>query len=188
MKAVEKPWIENGYRIFAYDGPKELKIERIAKAIGKNKSSFYHLFADLEVFNLRLLEYHFEMAGEMVAKEAKANSEEELVNVLVEHKLDLLFNRQLRVHRENPDFDKCFNRINELFLPTSIPLWKKIIGLPENNALAGMVLQLSLENFFIQITDETLNKNWLHEYFAGIRQMVKTFRQLDQGVPLDGSV
>jgi len=34
---------------------------------------------------------------------------------------------------------------------------KKVIDLNENNHLAQMVLMLSIENFFLQITDETLN-------------------------------
>ena len=35
-----------------------------------------------------------------------------------------------------------------------LPVWKNIISLTENSALAQMVLHLSLENFYLQITDE----------------------------------
>ena len=50
MKEIEKKWLEVGYRCFADRGPNGLKVERLSKKVGKNKSSFYHLFADLEVF------------------------------------------------------------------------------------------------------------------------------------------
>jgi len=48
-------WIENGYKAFAYEGPTSFKVERLAKATNKNKSSFYHFFGDMEVFTNKLL-------------------------------------------------------------------------------------------------------------------------------------
>jgi len=51
-------WIETAYDVFAQEGPNGLKIESIARTIGKSKSSFYHHFADLELFTDVLLGYH----------------------------------------------------------------------------------------------------------------------------------
>jgi hypothetical protein len=62
------------------------------------------------------------------------------------------------------------------------------IGLSENTSLAQMVLTLSLENFYLQITDETLNKAWLKTYFANICKMILHFKQLEQSKSIDGSV
>jgi AcrR family transcriptional regulator len=177
MKEIEKAWIEKGYRFFAYEGPSGLKIERLSKEVGKNKSSFYHLFADLEVFTERLLTYHVTQAKIIAEKESNSNNENELIEVILEHKIDLLFNRQLRIHREIKKFENCFNQINQVSIPAILPLWKQIIGLSENTALAQVVLSLSLENFYLQITDETLNESWLVTYFASIRQMVRHFKQ-----------
>jgi AcrR family transcriptional regulator len=44
-------WIQAGYALFAEQGPSALKIEVLAKMVGISKSSFYHYFADLEVFD-----------------------------------------------------------------------------------------------------------------------------------------
>lgn len=159
MKEIEKSWIKKGYRFFAYEGPNGLKIERLSKEVGKNKSSFYHLFADLEVFTDRLLTFHLTQAKIIAEKESNSLDENELIEVILEHKIDLLFNRQLRIHRENKEFENCFHQINQISIPSILPLWKKIIGLSENTSLAQMVLTLSLENFYLQITDETLNKS-----------------------------
>jgi len=90
MTKAQIPWLEKGYQTFALKGPKELKIERLAKDIGKNKSSFYHLFADLNLFVGTLLDYHLIKVNEIALKEARATSMEELIDVLVEHKMDLL--------------------------------------------------------------------------------------------------
>ena len=188
MKEVEKHWIELGYRSFAYDGPSSLKIERLSKAVNKNKSSFYHLFADLELFIQRLLGFHVEQAKYIAEKEAKASNEEELIEILISHKVDLLFNRQLRFHRENPEFEYCFNKINQITIPAIMPVWKEIIGLADNSSLAKTVLVLSVENFYLQITDANLNEKWLKAYFKGVREMINQFRVNSNMKALDGNV
>jgi hypothetical protein len=121
-------------------------------------------------------------------KESNSKNEQELIDVILEHKIDLLFNRQLRIHRENPDFENCFNQINQISIPALLPVWKKIIGITENTPLAQMVLTLSLENFYLQITYETLNESWLKTYFATIREMILHFKQVEQNGSTDGSV
>jgi len=188
MKTIKLPWIQQGYRLFAYEGPQGLKVERIAKAVGKSKSSFYHLFADLEVFTEQLLTFHTAQAQLIADKESQAQGEQELIAIIVAHKIDLLFNRQLRIHRENADFERCFHQINQISVPAIMPVWKQIIALPDHSALAQMVWHLSIENFFLQITDESLNEAWLATYFANIRSMVYHFKQQGSQVSLDGSV
>lgn len=177
MKEAEKIWIETGYKCFAFNGPNGLKVERLSKDVGKNKSSFYHLFADLEIFTERLLEFHLSQAKAISKKESNASSEKELISIILEHKIDLLFNRQLRIHRNHPEFKEYLDRIFQFSIQGLLPVWKNIISLSENGALAQMVLHLSLENFYLQITDETLNELWLKTYFADIRQMVFLFKQ-----------
>lgn len=177
MKEIEKVWLEAGYKCFAYEGPKSLKVERLSKEIGKNKSSFYHLFVDLEIFTERLLELHLNKAKAVSKKESGAKNERELISIILEHKVDLLFNRQLRIHRDHLEFKECLDDIIQFSVPGLLPIWKNIISLKENGALAQMVLHLSLENFYLQITDDTLNKIWLKAYFANIRQMVSLFKK-----------
>lgn len=189
MKKAQQIWIEKGYQVFAYEGPQELKVERLSKSIGKNKSSFYHYFAELEIFISELLVYHFEQAKIMAAKEAQCTSRKEFISIILEHKLDLLFNRQLRIHRENPEFEACFVKINHFSTPAMIGVWSEIIGLKENSHLAELVLRLSLENFFLQITDETLNTTWLNQYFDQLRSLIQAFQKKEVSISvLDGSV
>lgn len=175
MKEIEKPWIEEGYHIFALEGPSGIKVERLAKAVGKNKSSFYHLFADTEAFIEQLLAHHLSQAEIIAGKEANAGGEKELIAIILEHKIDLLFNRQLRIHRERKAFETCFTEVNQITFPALLPVWKKVIGLNENSYLAEMVLALSIENFFLQITDSSLNETWLASYFHSISGLVNQF-------------
>ena len=69
-----------------------------------------------------------------------------------------------------------------------MPVWKKIIGLDNNHYLAEMVYRLSLENFFLQITAETLNKDGLENYLNGIKEMVQQFKLNNAQGIINGSV
>jgi AcrR family transcriptional regulator len=55
-------WIKLGYEVFALKGQSEIKIERLAKQVGKSKSSFYHHFADIDLFIEFLLKHHVEQS------------------------------------------------------------------------------------------------------------------------------
>lgn len=190
MNKTQQPWIQKGYQTFAYDGVGELKIERLSKEVGKNKSSFYHHFADLEVFTTRLLEYHLLQAQIMAEKEANCSSLEELIEIIVEHKIDLLFSRQLRIHRQNPEFEECFTKINQITLPAFLRIWSEILDLKDNSHLSEMMLKLSLENFYLQITDETINHDWLNDYFNELKKLTREFKRTSKiNIPkLNGSV
>lgn len=176
MHQLKEPWLTAGYSLFALKGPDHLKIERMAQQIGKNKSSFYHFFADLEIFMRHLLDHHLSQAKIIADKESNAQSRDDLISVILEHKMDLLFNRQLRIHRENQQFDACFQQVNEITIPALIPIWSAIIGLEKDMQLSEVVLRLSLENFFLQITDDTLTEGWLSQYFDTISNMVAHFK------------
>lgn len=188
MNEKERPWIEHGYHVFAYEGPQGLKIERLSKGVGKNKSSFYHYFADLEIFTDQLLQYHLTKTELIAQKESNCTSLQELIGILLEHKIDLLFNRQLRIHRENPNFEACFTRTNQITIPATMGIWTQILDLQDNSYLAGLVFKLSIENFYLQITDETLNKEWLNNYFKELHTLIQGFKNRRTVSELDGSV
>ncbi len=176
MTESKKLWIEKGYLNFAAEGPSELKIQRLAKSLGKNKSSFYHYFATIELFHDELLVKHLFNIRSMAEKFKVAESKQELILILLDYKSDLLFNRQLRVHRHVNSFQNCFMKTNEIVGDSIIDIWKEILGLENNSYLARLVLKLSVENFFLQITKENLNDTWLEDYFLRLSQMVSAFR------------
>ena len=184
----ESIWIKTGYRIFAIEGPNGLKVEKLAKISQKNKSSFYHFFSDMEIFISKLLKQHIEQILIIAEKETDTKSINDISEILIEHKLDLLFNRQLRIYRDILHFKKCFLKTNEILMPAFLPVWKEIIGLNENSYLAQMVLLLSIENFFLQITNETLNEIWLKKYFSEIKTMVSFIQKSNSKNLLNGSV
>jgi AcrR family transcriptional regulator len=177
---VKLPWIMAGYELFAKGGPAGLKIEVMAGKVKKSKSSFYHHFSDLEVFMEELLTYHLTRAEAIADRERECKClVPDLLNVLVESKPDLLFNRQLRIHRDNPAFKKCFEQSNKEASEAIMGLWVTELGLQENKNLARILFFLVMDNFYLQISEKSLTYEWLLNYFAELGRMVAEMKKLE---------
>jgi AcrR family transcriptional regulator len=169
-------WIKTGYEIFALFGQSGLKIEPLAKKVGKSKSSFYHYFADLEIYIDNLLKYHIDQSYIIADKERSANNiDPELINILVEHRLDLLFNRQLRINQNIKSFSDTLIKSNKIVGDAFVKIWVKDLSLQlTQNQIQG-VFTLALENFFLQINADNFNNKWLSEYFANLKRITNNF-------------
>lgn len=169
-------WIKTGYEIFAFSGESGLKIEVLAKKVGISKSSFYHYFADLEIFVEMLLKFHLHQAQVMANKEKNAkNIDPELINILVEHKIDLLFNRQLRINQQRPHYQETLDKSNQIIGNEFVKLWAIDLNLNLNQSQLESLFELALENFYLQINAENLNAAWLSDYFNNLKRIARNF-------------
>jgi AcrR family transcriptional regulator len=168
-------WIKAGYEIFALSGAGAIKIEPLAKRVGKSKSSFYHHFADLELFTGLLLKYHVAQSRIIAEKEQKAdNIDPALIHILIEHRIDLLFNRQLRINQNNKLFSETLHESNKLVGNDFIKLWVKDLDLKLTMSQIEGIFTLALENFYLQINADNLNYTWLSDYFANLKQITRS--------------
>jgi AcrR family transcriptional regulator len=181
-------WIRTGYNLFAYKGIAGLKVEVLAKQVGISKSSFYHHFADLEIFVDSLLNHHIEQANVIALKKSTSKLvNPDVIDIILDHKTTYLFARQLRVNRQNDKFAHCI-KISELVVGAAfIKVWKDDlpIGLPAS--LWEGIFSLVLEIFFLQITDDTLNHEWLVSYFSTMRTILIGLSKSADTLPLYGS-
>lgn len=176
MRNIKEIWIKKGYETFATLGEKGLKIEPLSKAVGISKSSFYHHFADLEIFTEYILNYHIEQSKIIAQKEQNAaNIDPELINILVEHKIDLLFNRQLRINQNVASFSIILERSNKIVGDAFVKVWVKDLNLQLSQKQMDAIFSLALENFFLQINTETLNYEWLSNYFKDLKRIASNF-------------
>ncbi len=169
-------WIKTGYDCFALSGQIGLKVEPLAKKVGKSKSSFYHFFADLESFVEELLEYHIEQSHIIAKKEQNAkNINPELINIIIEHKTDILFNRRLRINRDSKIFSDVLRKSNEIVGNAFVMLWVRDLDLKLTQKQLESIFELALENFYLQITADNLNNKWLMDYFIYLKKIVSNF-------------
>lgn len=177
MSELQQSWIDVGYAIFAGEGPNALKVEVLARQVNKSKSSFYHHFVDMEIFVEHLLKHHLNRSAIISEEERQCqNVIPELLEVLIRNKQDLLFNRQLRIHRNVPAFQACFQKASEEVGGAIAGIWAEALGLQDHSHLAQMVLKLSLENFYLQITAENLNYDWLEQYMRELQSMIRELK------------
>ena len=176
MTDKEEIWVIKGYEIFALFGENGLKVEQLAKNVGISKSSFYHHFADLNIFVEKLFLYHLKRSKIIAEKEKKAKSiNPELINILIEHKTDLLFNRQLRFNTNKQNYKDTLVLSNKIIGKDFIVLWLTDIKTPLASAPAEGLFELALENFFLQINSANINEVWLLDYFENLKRITKSF-------------
>lgn len=171
-------WIKTGYELFALSGLSGLKVEPLAQKVGISKSSFYHHFADTEVFLEYLLQHHLEQSKLIAEKEKHStNIDPELINILVEHKIDLLFNRQLRIHSDNKQFNDTLTKSNLIVGEGFVYIWVTDLGLNLSPKQIEGLFELALDNFYLQITEKNLTYDWLSQYFANLKRIARNFGQ-----------
>ena len=168
------PWLEAGYTIFSSEGPKGLKIEVLAREVGKSKSSFYHCFADLDIFIDELLCFHVVKSIEIFNRvKLCENLVPDVFEVLFVFKEDAFFNRQLRINRHIESYKFCFEKAHKPIEDALLKFWPEAIGLDDKPHLARMILNLTVENFYLRLTDETFTEQGLKSYLDEIRAIAK---------------
>ncbi len=176
MTDTQSLWIKTGYEAFAILGENALKIEQLARETGKSKSSFYHHFADTEGFMEELLRFHLKRSEIIAEKEKNAqNIHPELIEILAEHKIDLLFNRQLRFHQQKQNFRKTLEKSNQIVGNEFVKIWAVDLQLKLSQRQLESLFELALENFFLQINPENITKEWLTSYFENLKRIAKNF-------------
>jgi AcrR family transcriptional regulator len=169
-------WIEAGYALFALEGPAGLKVETLARKAGISKSSFYHHFADLELFADFLLIHHLHQSQIIAEKErAAAAIDPELIDVILLHRTDILFNRQLRFHRHQKSFADALEHSNRIIGDAFVAVWVKELGLKLSPSQLAGIFELALENFYLQINPANFNREWLAAYFAQLKSIAQKF-------------
>lgn len=176
LQGNKETWIVAGYEAFAINGKSGLKIEPMAKLVGTSKSSFYHYFSDMEIFMEYLFKYHIQRSQIIAEKERNSkNIDPELINILVEHKIDLLFNKQLRVNKNIADFAKTLDISNKTVGDAFKIVWIKELNFQLTPKQIDAIFELALDNFFLNINEETLNYNWLSDYFIKLSKLTDHF-------------
>ncbi len=171
---IEQPWIEEGYKLFSKEGPSGLKIDKLARQVGISRSSFYHHFADLDVFQEKLLVYH---AGSAIQAAEKVGNckvmEPDFLLLIIEEKDYILFNRQLRINREIPTYKEGFESAIGIVSQQIWGIWIEMAGMKHKPDVAKSVFKMTVDIFFHRITVDNFTYEWLKDFLNEIREFIK---------------
>ena len=167
-------WLETGYTVFAHEGPDGLQIEKIARLLALNKSSFYHYFGTLEIFYELLVQHHYNKIDAAVrdAREAK-NLDPDYLDTIVKHKVTFMVQMQLTRHTSNPLFSKACLKVHQKIDQSIIFLWNKHLGLTNNDEVSLLYLGFVRDTFYARISFENFNYPFLHELASGAKRIVQ---------------
>jgi AcrR family transcriptional regulator len=168
------PWLEAGYAAFATRGPQSLRVEQLAREVGISKSSFYHHFTDLPSFIEALLHYHLErVKAEALRARAFRTIDPEFIRLLVEIRMDLMFNWQLRLHREELSYQLCYQRAHTLMEQEVMGIWSEALGIPGEVQLARNIFTVVTDLFYQRFPKDQLTYEWLVSFLQEVNSFME---------------
>ncbi|MCP4122974.1 MAG: TetR/AcrR family transcriptional regulator [Bacteroidetes bacterium] len=131
MADTKHIWLATAHAEFARKGENALKIDTLAKAVGKSRSSFYNLFGDMEGFRDELIKYALEVTRNFAAE---ANVMERFFpdygEVVIKYKDMLFFNKHIFLGRhKNKTYADTWELISKITENKTEELWMKMINL-----------------------------------------------------------
>jgi len=174
VSETSQKWIEAGYEIFAVNGPKDFKVEKLAGAIGLNKSGFYHYFYDREMFFMELMKHHCRIGEQFAGEVANLkNFDPDYFNLLLKYKTGLFVQMHLRRNMNNQVFRDGYEKVQKLNDLKQIPLWAKYLGIPGNHELAAELMEIARDMVYTRLSIEMVNLDVLTVMFGGIKRIVE---------------
>lgn len=161
-KTDKSIWVRQGYSLFSENGPSGVKVEILARRVGKSKSSFYHYFSDVESFISLMLKLHIVRASELAkALESTGKEKTDYISGLQQFKDDILFHRQLRFHRHHSSFFSCINQAYTCVEEPAIAAINLAGGFNGSKTISLQYLQLVVDLFLYRLIPEKLDSNWV---------------------------
>ena len=167
----KQKWINAGYRLFGNIGPDALNVEKLSIIMGLSRSSFYHYFGDVEIFESELLTLHvknFEHLGFLMKD---FESFEQLFSERMMREGETLsFQRQLLVNRVTQRYQECSERARDYTEAKTYQLWTKYNDINSDSEEERELFQ-AIRDFYYIHYDQNKQKNpgdvlvTLHSYF-----------------------
>ena len=160
-------WADAGYSLFAEEGLDGLQVERLARILQLNKSSFYHYFGDLEVYCAELLRLHEQKADIFYDEIRHIKSiDPEYFQKVVEHKVTMMFQVQLYHTKSKPAYYNLAEMIDEKEGPILQHIWNEYLGFGDNADLAVRYFIIVRDMVYRRISLQNMTAEFLREIFT----------------------
>lgn len=178
----KKDIIEIGYSIFALEGPEHLD-EKVAEEVKIKRSELQDRFGVHDDIVEQLLAYHIEIIDDFLEDLRKCKTwDPDFINLIVDYKIPILFNRQLKLHSSDPVFNLAYHRISYLIRTEALDKWGKYTGLSKHVALSAELLEVIRDMFHSRITPENLNYEYLKALSVEFKSIIARLIKLEENV------
>ncbi|MEO9966762.1 MAG: TetR/AcrR family transcriptional regulator [Reichenbachiella sp.] len=156
-------WILTGYQLFGEMGPVALNVEKLSNIIGLNRSSFYHYFGDMEVFESQLLTYHISRYAFFYDLIKDYDQFDMLFeDEVMQHKDELAFQRQLLIHESVARYKSCSDEARKHTEAKTYELWSAF-NQQSNDSTESWTLFRAVRDFYYihhgQVKDGSVESN-----------------------------
>jgi AcrR family transcriptional regulator len=170
----ELTWIEAGYNQFAAEGLEGIKVERLARNTGLNKSGYYHYFGDRESFLEKLMAHHRQIAVQMAGDLGKVQQfDPQFIDVLIQYGTPVLAHHQLVRNRHNEVLLSTYNKVNDIIDPIVSQSFSDFIGFKDNLEFSKRYYNQVRDTFYTQITPDRMNYPFLRDFMYEARNIIQ---------------
>jgi AcrR family transcriptional regulator len=166
-------WMNAGYDIFAREGTDGLQVERLARIVSLNKSSFYYFFGDMEGYRAKLLDLHKKIALDFVTelKEVKT-IEPDYLNLLVKYKTPVMFQMHLTRSKSNNEFRKMVELVDQMQDAILNPVWCEYLDVDERSDLGIRYFNIVRDTFYSRVSFQTFTYQLLQSVLGEARSIL----------------
>lgn len=178
-------WTEEGYKMFAKEGLKGLRVESLARNLNLNKSLFYDYFDDLDSFFPALMQMHLRIADDYLQELREIKTiDQDFFQLLIKYKTSVLFHMQVSKERNHKTFQNAGDGISKKEYAILEPLWSGYLGIVNKPDLTISYFNIVRDMFYARITFENFDflflRNLLTEAKSTIQQVYnREFNLLD---------
>lgn len=143
-------WIMAGYHLFGEIGAEALNVEKLSNIVGLRRSSFYHYFGDMELFESTLLAHHIERYrnfGDIIKDYEKF--EELFTPEVYNHQDALAFQRQLMINQGISRYKKCSDDARKFTEQKTFELWSVFSKVKEESASEWILFRALRDFYFV---------------------------------------
>jgi AcrR family transcriptional regulator len=167
-------WAEEGYNLFALEGPEGIQIERLARILNHNKSSFYHYFGDLDTYFEEVYKLHTQKVNAYLARLREIKTvEPEYFELLIEYKIPLMFQIQLTRIKNNPDVIKLVDYTDHHQDAILLPLWCQYLDVDGSSSMAMQYFNIVRHMFYSRVDFKRLDYAFLKTLIGEAKAVIR---------------